>query len=115
VLKFLDILEGNHRLLGKLLDSSSRREKLILCQSQLLDSYTRLLGNREVGLVNGGPTYSTTPISMTRRLTPRIIIKRACGNNDLLAAARLVRHGAIAALADLPRKASRFRQIVARD
>src|SRR5262249_177704 len=77
------------------------------------NSHITLLGDRQVGLVNGGPTYSATPISMIRRLTPRIVIKRACRNNDLLAAARLVRHGAIAALVDLPRKACGFRQIVA--
>src|SRR5262245_33900603 len=81
-------------------------------QSWLLNFQT-LPGNRQVGLVNCSPNYSTTPVSMTRRLTPWIIVERACGNNDLLSAARLVRHGAIAALADLPRKASRFRQIVA--
>jgi len=68
-----------------------------------------------MGFVYGGPDNPAAPITMSGRFAPRVVVERAGGNDELFAGAGLVRHWAIAALADLSSKASRFRQIEARN
>src|ERR1043166_6239753 len=74
-----------------------------------------LIRTRQIRLIGPRPTHPAAPVPVSRWFRAWLFIQRARGDNDSLAVTGRVRDRAIAAGADLPREASRFRQIKTRD